>query len=372
MIRQPVNTFSIGFEEEAYNELPYARRIAAQFGTRHREFIVKPDATSVLPELVWHYNEPFADSSALPTYYLSKLAREHVTVVLTGDAGDENFAGYPRHLAIQWVHWFCQLPRGVRRAAAQAARLIPAGLPPAHLLQFVKRFVGRLSDTSAPREYGRWISHFSDAVKSPLYTAQFQEQVGGIESLGPLLAVFAASDADNLVEAALDADVNMYLPDDLLVKVDIASMAHGLEARSPLLDHPFMEFVASIPMKAKVRFGVKKYLFKQAMTGVLPREIIHREKQGFGVPIDRWFRTDLRELAADTLLSQRARARGYFKPDAVRRLIEEHVAGRAQWHHQLWNLLMLELWHQMFIDRAPAAPRAAERDACRPAAVGSR
>lgn len=354
--RQPVKTFSIGFEEAPYNELPYARQVAQRFQTEHHEFIVKPNAMDVLPQLVWHYNEPYADSSALPTWYLSRLARQHVTVALNGDAGDENFAGYPRHLAIQLVHWFHQLPRGMRKGVMQLSRLIPDGLPPQHLLQSGKRFVGRLLETTAEREYGRWISHFTDAVKLELYTEEFRARVGGCDSLGPLLEVFRSSDATDHIEAALDADVNMYLPDDLLVKVDIASMAHGLEARSPLLDHVFMEFVASIPRRQKVRYGVKKHLFKKAMTGLLPREIIHREKQGFGVPIDRWFRQELRGLAHETLLSRRSLARGYFRPEAVRRLIEEHAAGRANWHHQLWNLLMLELWHQMFIDQAPSPP----------------
>lgn len=351
-----VKTFSIGFEEAGYNELPFARQVAERFGTEHHEFVVRPNAVEILPELVWHYNEPYADSSALPTYYLSRLARRKVTVALNGDAGDENFAGYPRHVAIQLVQWFHQLPRWIKRGTIQASRLIPDRLPPQHLLQHGKRFVGRSLETTPQREYGRWISHFTDPVKAQLYTEAFRTEVDGLDSLGPLLEIFAASDAPDLIEAALDADVNLYLPDDLLVKVDIASMAHGLEARSPLLDHTLMEFVASIPRHQKVRYGIKKYLFKKAMTGLLPRQIIHREKQGFGVPIDRWFRHELRELAVETLLGRRAVDRGYFKPEAVRRLLDEHISGRANWHHHLWNLLMLELWHQMFIDRTLSPP----------------
>lgn len=354
--RQPVKTFSIGFDEDGYNELPYARRVAALFATDHHEFIVKPKAVDVLPQLVWHYNEPYADSSALPTFYLSRLAREHVTVALNGDAGDENFAGYPRHVALQWVGWFQRLPRGVRRSLAAAAGRIPSNLPPRHLLSYAKRFMGRLPDTTPSLEYGRWISHFTASMKAGLYTDDFAAQVGGIEAFDVLFGVFAASDAPDLTDAALDADVNLYLPDDLLVKVDIATMAHSLEARSPLLDHPLMEFVASIPSRQKVRFGIKKYLFKKAVAPWLPREIIHRDKQGFGVPLDRWFRGELRELARDTLLSQRAVGRGYFRREAVMRLLDEHVTGAANWHHHLWNLLMLELWHRMFIDDAPTPP----------------
>jgi len=355
---QPVKTFSIGFDEPGYNELPYARQVAQLFKTEHHEFVVRPKAVELLPALVWHYNEPYADSSALPTYYLSRLARTHVTVALNGDAGDENFAGYPRHVAIRLVQAFHRLPAGVRAGLAAAAGLIPASLPPRHPLRYARRFLSRLPETTPAREYGRWISHFTDAMKADLYAPAFHDEVGGIDSLGPLLDVFAASDAPDVVESALDADVNLYLPDDLLVKVDIASMAHSLEARSPLLDHELMEFVASIPARQKVRFGVKKYLFKRAMAGVLPREIIHREKQGFGVPIDRWFRGELADMAQDTLLSTRALSRGYFRRDAVARLLDEHRRGTAQWHHHLWNLLMLELWHQMFIDQ-PASPTSA-------------
>ena len=346
---EPVKTFSIGFEDDAYNELPSARLVAKRFATDHHEFIVKPNAVEVLPDLVWHYNEPYADSSALPTYYLSKLAREHVTVALNGDAGDENFAGYQRYYAMQLAEWMDRLPRWLRQGLSVTARMIPDSRDAGRLLQRGKRFLGHAAEDPR-RKYGRWISHFTDAHKAALYTQEFHAQVGGVDSLGPLLQAFADSDAPNLVEAALSVDVALYLPDDLLVKVDIASMAHGLEARSPLLDHCLMEFAASLPSDGKLRGWTKKYLFKQAMAGILPPEIIHRKKMGFGVPIHRWFRHELKDLAMDTLLSPRALTRGYFKPEAVRRLIEEHASGRAFWHHQLWNLLMLEFWHRMFID----------------------
>ncbi|MBI3010604.1 MAG: asparagine synthase (glutamine-hydrolyzing) [Candidatus Omnitrophica bacterium] len=364
MSEQPVKTFSIGFEEERYNELPYARQIAERFSTEHHEFVVKPNAIEILPQLVWHYNEPYADSSALPTYYLSKLAREHVTVVLNGDAGDENFAGYSRHFALSILARVQQLPRWAQKGLVGAAKFIPGSLPPRHILQHAKRFLGRLMDTSPEQEYGRWIGHFSNAEKGRFYTPEFQEATAGEDALEILFQHFAASDTSNWVEAALDVDVNLYLPDDLLVKVDIASMAHSLEARSPLLDHPLMEFVASLPVEMKVRFGVKKYLLKKAMAGILPRDIIHRQKMGFAVPIDRWFRGELKELAIETLLSQRSQSRGYLRPEAIRMLIEEHVSGRANWHHHLWNLLMLELWHQMFIDRTLAPPHDANGGGC--------
>lgn len=351
--RGPVKTFSIGFEEQAYNELPYARQVAKLFGTDHHEFIVRPNAIEILPALVWHYNEPYADSSALPTYYLSKLAREHVTVALNGDAGDENFAGYHRHLAIRLACLADRLPGPVRRGLSAIGHMMPD--PGNRQLRRVRRFLRNIPD-DARRTYGRWISHFTDAHKAQLYTEEFLARVGGTDSLGPLMRAFEESDAPDLVDAVLSVDVAMYLPDDLLVKVDIASMAHSLEARSPLLDHQLMEFAASIPSHQKIHGWTKKYIFKKAMAGILPPEIINREKMGFGVPIDHWFRHDLREMATDTLLSARASGRGYFKPDAVRRLLEDHASGREDYSAHLWNLLMLELWHQMFVDRtlAPA------------------
>jgi asparagine synthase (glutamine-hydrolysing) len=352
-----VQTFSIGFEEDEYNELPYARRVARLFETDHHEFVVKPNAVNILPELVWYYNEPYADSSALPTYYLSKLAREYVTVALNGDAGDESFAGYEAYRSMQRAQRLNRLPVWVRRGLAQAARLVPDSLPHEHLLRRGKRFIDHpLEDLY--RKYGRGISCFTDEMKAGTYTEEFYARVGELDSLSPALDVLATTDASDPVEAVQDLDVNLTLPDDLLVKVDIASMAHGLEARSPLCDHLVMEFAASLPSRLKLHRGTGKYLFKKAMAGILPDEVIQREKRGFGVPLDRWFRGELRELVEETLLSRRAIERGYFQPTAVRRLIQEHVSGHARWHHQLWALLMLELWHRMFIDKTLSPPGA--------------
>jgi asparagine synthase (glutamine-hydrolysing) len=236
-----VRTFSIGFEEDEYNELPYARRVARLFGTDHHEFVVKPNAVDILPELVWYYNEPYADSSALPTYYLSKLAREYVTVALNGDAGDESFAGYEAYRSMQRAQRLNRLPVWVRRGLAQAARLVPDSLPHEHLLRRGKRFIDHpLEDLY--RKYGRGISCFTDEMKAGTYTEEFYARVGELDSLSPALDVLATTDASDPVEAVQDLDVNLTLPDDLLVKVDIASMAHGLEARSPLCDHLVMEF----------------------------------------------------------------------------------------------------------------------------------
>jgi len=345
----PVKTFSIGFEEEAYNELPYARLVAERYGTDHHEFVVKPDALAVLPELVWHYNEPYADSSAIPTYYLAKMTREHVTVALNGDGGDECFAGYERYLANQIARGYDRLPLVLRRSLERGIGALPEVGPFRGPYRRVKRFMAGAFEEPG-RRYGRWVGVFPNALKAELYTPALREATAGFDSLELLCAAYEAQDAVDFVDATLGVDVTTYLPDDLLVKVDIASMAHSLEARSPILDHVFMEFAASIPSSLKLRGLTKKYIFKRAVRDLLPAPVIDRPKMGFGVPIDRWFRRELREMAYDTLLGRRCLDRGLFQPVVVRRLLDEHVEGHAEWHPHLWCLLFLELWFQRFID----------------------
>jgi asparagine synthase (glutamine-hydrolysing) len=212
-----------------------------------------------------------------------------------------------------------------------------------------RRFVETLDD-SQERRYARWMSHFDNNLKQELCTEEFQRASGEVDSEALVVDAYRVSDGADLVDATLDVDVRMYLPDDLLVKVDIATMAHGLEARSPFVDHEIMEFCASLPSDLKLRGRVKKYLLKRAAAGFLPASIIDRPKMGFGVPVDHWFRHELKDLARDTLLGAPARDRGYFRLAAVRRMLDEHVAGTRHWHYQLWNLLVLELWHRAFID----------------------
>ena len=347
----PVKTFSIGFDEKEYDELPFARLVAQRYGTDHYEFIVRPDATTILPKLVWHYNEPFADSSAIPTYYLAQMTRQHVKVALNGDAGDENFAGYERYVANVMADYSDRIPARVRSALQRLVTRLPSS-GRRGVLRKVKRFSEAISE---PRErrYVRWMSHFHPSLKSELCRPEFLERAA-VDSVDILVKSYEASDALDFVDATLDVDVNNYLPDDLLVKVDIATMAHGLEARSPLLDHEFMEFAASLPSSLKLKGRVRKYIFREAVHDLLPNEIMNRPKMGFGVPIEQWFRRELREMASDLLLSPRAAQRGYFRAGTVAPLLDEHVRGDRPWHYQLWNLLMLELWHRMFIDQ-PAA-----------------
>ncbi len=348
---EPVKTFSIGFEEKAFDELEYARLVADRYHTDHREFVVRPEAMELLPRLVWHYNEPFADSSAIPTFVLSELTRRHVTVALNGDAGDENFAGYERYRANALAQHYDRMPAAVRRPIGRIAQLMPRSARSGSLLARGRRFAEAVSE-SPERRYARWMAHFPQSLKLELCRPEFIE-VCGDDSANILVNAYAASDAPDFIDATLDVDVNNYLPDDLLVKVDIATMAHGLEGRSPLLDPNVMEFAASLPSSFKIRNGVKKYILKKAVRTLLPSAIIDRPKMGFGVPLEAWFRNELKEMAFDVLLSRQMRERNYFNESFVRRLLEEHTKGLASWHYQLWNLLMLELWHRAFIDQRP-------------------
>jgi asparagine synthase (glutamine-hydrolysing) len=344
-------TFSIGFDEPEYDELRYARLVAERFGTEHHELVVRPDAAAVLPKLTWHYDEPFGDSSAVPMYYVAQMTRRHVTVALNGDAGDENFGGYDRYVANLLAASFDRWPGAalLRRAIRWGLHLWPQGGRRTSLFTRGRRFLDGLTEVPE-RRYARWFCHFYGDRKDELLSPEFRASLDGADALDLLLAAYRESDAPDFADATLGVDAALYLPDDLLVKVDIASMAHSLEARSPFLDHEFMEFAATIPSNLKVRGRTKKYILKRALSDLLPEEILHRPKMGFGVPIDHWLRYELRELAYDTLLGPRCLGRGYFRSETIRRLLDEHARGRANWHYLLWTLLMLELWHRTYVD----------------------
>ena len=347
---EPVKTFSIGFKETAYNELHYARMVAERFRTNHVEFVVEPKAIDIIDKLIWHYNEPFADPSAIPTYYVSKLAREHVTVVLNGDGGDENFAGYGRYAANEFsrmMHRF--FPPSVAKAVLPLVMILPHGKNPTNFFWRLKRFLQEYVKTPELRN-GHWLCHFTTEMKNDLYEGDFLKQFSHVDSFDLLLDKYKEAEADSFLDKTLYADVMMYLPDDLLVKVDVASMANSLEARSPFLDHEFMEFAAKIPSELKLKGRTTKYILKESLKGILPDEVLYREKMGFGVPIDHWFRNELKDMAYDIILGERARSRGYFKTSALKRILDEHSSYKWNWHYHIWNLLMLELWHRMFID----------------------
>jgi len=340
---EPVKTFSIGFDDRRFDERRAARAVAAHFRTDHHEFVVQPDALAMLPELVGHYAEPFGDSSAIPTFYLSRVTREHVTVALTGDAGDELFLGYPRYAAAKLAGAIERLGPLRRLLGCRCWRLLPASVEQKTPLRRVRKFA--LASGPAVRRYYDWIAIFSDAEKQELYEPAFAEQVDA-DSFGLLRQLYESAGTGDAAAAAAWADLFSYLPGDLLTKVDVASMSVGLEARSPFLDHEFVEFAMSIPPRFKLRGLRGKHILKKTFADLLPPQTLRRRKMGFGVPIAAWFRGELAGHLRDVLLSPRSLARGRFRPDALRRLVEDHIAGRADNAYKLWSLLVLEHWLQ--------------------------
>jgi asparagine synthase (glutamine-hydrolysing) len=353
-----VKTFTIGFGDSRYDETRYARMVAERYATDHEEYVVEPDAVAVLPRLVWHYGEPFADPSAIPTYYVSEMARRKVTVALNGDGGDEAFLGYSRYRAMRCLAQLDRLPQWSRKTLARLLSYAPAGLQRELRLPQIRDIL-EASASHSEQRYAGTIVFFADRDKQAGYGEAMQAQLR--HSTLDLLAPYFAA-ANDLVTGANWADLHTYLPDDLMVKVDVASMAHGLETRAPLLDHVLLEWAAGIPADVRMAGGQTKALLKRAMEPYLPREVIYRKKMGFGCPIDEWLRAELKPLAYDTLLSQAARERGLLRPDYVRRLLDEHCSGSRNHHTRLWALLMLELWFRMWIDGS------AEQAVLRPAA----
>ena len=347
---QPVKTFSIGFEEQDYSELKYAKKVANHVGAEYNEFIVKPNAVEILPTLVEHYGEPYADSSAVPTYYVSRETRKHVTVALNGDGGDESFAGYERYAAMRLAERYHSLPKGLRRVLVETpASLIPESHERRNLLRDAKRFIEAAGLPKVER-YGRWVSSFDGKEKDRLYTEEFRTQLNGSDHLRFLRSWFKTANGSAIVDASMLTDLMTYLPNDLLVKVDIASMANSLEARSPFLDHNLIEFAASLPESIKLRGSGTKTLLKKVAARLVPKDVIYRRKMGFGVPVGRWFKNEMRPFLRDVLCSRTSLERGIVRPEMIKKYFDEHINGKADHSFRLWTLLMLELWFQRFID----------------------
>jgi asparagine synthase (glutamine-hydrolysing) len=346
-----VKTFSVGFAAKEYDETRYARMVAERYATEHEEFVVEPDAVAVLPRLVWHYGEPFADPSAIPTYYVAELARKKVAVALTGDGGDECFFGYSRYRAMRYLAWLDRWPRWGRIGLERALGLVPPAIAQRFRLPPIREALRAPGDRPA-RRYAPMIAFFGDDDREAGYGEAMRERLG--HSPFDLMAPYFTA-AGEIVAGANRADIHTYLPDDLMVKVDVATMAHGLEARAPLLDHVLVEWAAGVPAEVQLAGGVTKALLRSTMAPALPHAVLTRPKRGFGIPLDRWFRADLKSLAYDTLLSRSAAERGLFRPDYVHRLLDEHCGFRRLNHTRLWALLVLELWFRMWIDPPDAA-----------------
>jgi asparagine synthase (glutamine-hydrolysing) len=352
---RPVKTFSIGFDEPQYDELEHARAVARHFGTEHHEFVVRPDGLGILDQLIEHFDEPFADSSAIPTWYVSEIARRHVTVVLSGDGGDELFGGYDRYLSHPRVAQFDRLPiPGRRRLAGMIWPLLPHGVQGKNFLRHVAL------DTDA--RFIDSVALFRADEKAALYTPAMRSALRGANAEATLGRHFARFTDLPAHSRMMRFDFETYLPEDVLTKVDRMSMAHSIESRVPLLDNAVIDFAATLPARLKIHNGRRKHVLKEAVRDLLPSGILDRTKQGFGVPLDMWFRGGLTGMFADILGSPRAKQRGFFEPVTVQRLVDEHVSGRRDHSLRLWQLLVLELWHRRYVD-SPAAPvaRAAGR-----------
>jgi asparagine synthase (glutamine-hydrolysing) len=341
-----VRTFTVGFGDEHYDERAYARAVAEQYGTEHEEIVVEPDVTELLPRLARSFDEPLGDEAALPEFVVSELARRRVTVALTGDGGDEAFAGYERYAAVGLAERVAVPGVG---AAARALRWAGRREPRSRANR-AGRFL-ELGALPAVERYGRLMEVFPAALRAELWEPGFVARPRPTwELLGP---------AEEGISGLQRLDVRTYLPGDLLLKADIASMAHSLELRSPLLDHAVLELGVSLPDSLKVDGRRGKVALRRAFADALPPAVARRGKTGFGVPIARWFRKELQPLARDVLLGETARARGQLRPQAVARLLDDHVSGRADHAHRLWCLLMLELWQRQHLDAASPAAVAA-------------
>ncbi len=347
---EPVRTFTIGFSVPEYDETCYARIAAEALGTVHQEFRVEPDALRILPQLVWHFDEPMADSSALPTWYVAQQTRRHVTVALTGDGGDELFLGYPRYPAAGLAGWVDRLPWWLRSVSGWPVwQRLPGAGRRRNLLRRLRRFMEVVS-LPADQRYLEWIGLFNQARRSALYTKEFFEQLPAEAPEKFLIDVFhRAASRDPITTAGL-VDLVTYLPCDLMVKVDITSMAHSLECRQPFLDHRVVELAVRMPRRLKYRWGQSKWILRRTFSDILPPAIKRRGKMGFGVPVSEWFRGPLRHWIEELLTDGRLFQRGYFQPESVQMLLAEHMTSQRDHGARLWALAILELWHRLWID----------------------
>jgi asparagine synthase (glutamine-hydrolysing) len=351
---KPVRTFSVAFPGSDVDESSQARAVAERYGTEHTELPVGPPDPGILPRIAWQFGEPFADPAALPTFQLAELTRRHVTVALSGDGGDESFAGYRRYWQLARTRPADALPGGLRSALARLASGLAGGAEGRAPLPRAARLAGRLA-MSPPHRYADLFRYFRDVDRERLYTPQFRSELAGAEPLAHVVAAWESRAGLAAADRLMAVDLETYLPDDLLAKVDVASMASSLEVRSPLLDHELMELAATMPVRRKLRGTEGKILLRDAAREWLPDEILDRPKQGFAVPLDVWLRGEMRALPEEVLLDPAASRRGIFDPRAVQRMIEEHREGRER-ADQLWAMINLELWFRTCVDRVVEAP----------------
>ena len=347
----PVNTFSMGFEAASYNELPYAREVADRFDTCHREGMVDPDLSDLFERLVTQFDQPFADVSLFPTYLVSQIAREHVTVALSGDGGDELFGGYDTYEAEA-------LARRVAIAVPEVGMPLVAGLaamlPPSEqkkgFVNKLRRFTLGMAMAPASIAHYRWMTFLDAGAKRHFYTSALQSDLAGSDVYAPVRRHLRGANTDDLLNRQLYADLQVYLSDDILVKVDRMSMATSLETRAPFLDVDVMELAFSMPGHLKIRHGERKHVLKRAMKDLLPESVLTRGKEGFSIPMKSWLRSEWAPVMQDLLGPERVVRRGWFEPAQVTRRVDEHVAGTQNHAHLLFSLMVLERWAQAFLD----------------------
>ena len=345
-------TFTIGFGAEGnqYDESAEAREMAAFFGTQHHELTVEADVVELLPVLVRHFDEPFGNPTALLTYALCKLVREHVTVILSGDGGDECFGGYPRYAGAQWAQHYRKIPAALRRYALNPLiQLLPESTRGFHTLRRVREFsAGTLLDPVDM--YASWIGYYSGAERQQLYTGDTRQTVGERDSLEFVRGLAAECAGVDPISQAMYIDVHSFLPNNVLQYGDRMSMAHSLEARVPLADHTLFELLAKVPASLKMRGGTSKYLLRQCMASHLPSGTVQRKKRGFNPPMGVWLNTRLKGIVDEFLSEETLRRRGYFEPAPVQAMLRDHRASHRDYTWHLWSLILFEQWHRMYLD----------------------
>ena len=352
LLDRPVRTFSIGFPVPEFDERSYARSAAEFLGTEHHDEVVHPDALETLPQLIWHYDEPFGDSSAIPTMYLSRITRNHVTVALTGDAGDELFCGYDRYRAVRIAGRLDYAPRWFKQFCSHAVRYLPTSVRQKSFRRRLKRLFEVLAQEPEDR-YLNWITIFNRARLEALVSEELWQQTQPSDPADCIASAYELCPNRDFITRTTATDVQTYLPCDILTKVDIATMSVGLEGRSPFLDHHVVELAARMPIEVKQTSAGGKRVLIESFSDFLPEEIQKRRKMGFGVPIDHWFRDELKPLLHDILLSDRCLDRGLLNAEFVRQLVSEHTSGAMDHAYRLWNLLCLELWQRIYLDERP-------------------
>jgi len=355
ILKEPVKTFSIGFEEESYSELDKARVVADHCGTEHHEQVIRPDhLEKLLPELVWHAEEPLADSSMVPMYYVSELASTHVKMVLCGDGGDEVFAGYETYPAYYAVKTYQKIPKYLRdNIISPLISNLPVSDKKISFDYKAKRFV-KGAEYNHEKAHFYWRIIFDENDKQEMYTDALQKQTAGFDTYEQTYGqYFKKTNAKNPIDRMLYADTRFYLPNDMLVKVDRMSMAHSLEVRVPLLDHELVEYMASVPASLKLKnYNAKKYLLKRVVRNKLPKKIIHQKKQGFNLPVGLWIKTYLKDFVNQILSDEQIKEMGYFRCDFIDKLLSEHFSGRKDNGYQIWGLMTLSIWWKRFLKDA--------------------